>query len=115
MGGLGPFVGPAPGGDAGSEGLGGPVTEPSGRPGETDPMAGARSCRGRGVGRSRPSLSQPGGQRPLLSGQSLLGRSGGTPFPQEDGGDRPAGRASGLVFLPAPTMGLSLPSQGFVL
>ena len=58
------------------------------------PMAGARSCRCGGAGRSRPSLSRPGGQRPLLSGQSLLSRSGRTPFPREDGGDRPAGRAS---------------------
>ena len=114
-GGLGTFVEPAPGRDEGSGGLGGPVVELSSRPGEMDRTARARSCRGGVVGRSRPSLSRPGGQRPLLSGQSLLGWRGGTPLPQEDDGDGPASRASGLIFLPASAVGLSLPSQGSVL
>lgn len=67
-GGPGPFTGPAPSRDAGSGGLGGPVMELSGRPAETDRTAQAHSCRVGGVGRLRPSLSRPGGQRPLLSG-----------------------------------------------
>ena len=108
-GGLGPFVGPAPGGDAGSKGRS-----------WSRVAALERRTNGWGLFLQVLGCGQVEAQHLLAWGSETAAIWAEPPQLERAYSLPPGGRGGqasrqSLVFLPAPAVGLSLPSQGFIL